>query len=76
MDDGLLLLSVEGLGDSPFVATSGEIWELLQGEKEGVCRDLIAEAPLSDKIAEATSGNLLDISSDDADRLQLQIEKE
>ncbi len=46
MDDGLLLLSVEGLGDSPFVGTGGEIWELLQGEKEGVCRDLNAEGPL------------------------------
>lgn len=46
MDDGLLLLSVEGLGDSPFVGTGGEIWELLQGEKEGVCQELLAEGPL------------------------------
>lgn len=46
MDDGLLLQSVEGLGDSPFVGTGGEIWELLQGEKEGVCQELLAEGSL------------------------------
>jgi RNA polymerase-binding transcription factor DksA len=46
MNDATLLLSVEGLGDSPFVGTGGEIWELLQSEKGGVCRDLNAEGPL------------------------------
>ena len=40
LDDGLLLQGVEGLGHSPLVGASGRIWELLQGEKEEVCRDL------------------------------------
>lgn len=46
MDDGIMLQSVEGLGQSPFDGTGGEIWNLLQGEKEEVSRDLIAEGPL------------------------------
>lgn len=46
MNDGLLLQSVEGLSGSPFVATGGGIWQLLQGEKEGVCRELLSEGPL------------------------------
>jgi RNA polymerase-binding transcription factor DksA len=46
MDDGILLQSVEGLGESPFVGTGGEIWELLQGEKEEVSQELLAEGPL------------------------------
>jgi RNA polymerase-binding transcription factor DksA len=41
--DGMLLQSVEGIGDSPFVGSGGEIWELLQAEKEEVARDLLAE---------------------------------
>jgi DnaK suppressor protein len=44
--DGMLLQSVEALGESPFAGTAGEIWELLQAEKEEVARDLLAEGPL------------------------------
>ena len=44
--DGMLLQSVEAIGDSPFVGTGGEIWELLQAEKEEVSRDLLSEGPL------------------------------
>ncbi len=44
--DGILLQSVEGLAESPFVATGGEIWEWLQGEKEKVSREILAEGPL------------------------------
>lgn len=44
--DGILLESVEGLGDAPFVGSGGEIWEWLQTEKEEVSRDLLAEGPL------------------------------
>lgn len=44
--DGVLLQSVEAIGDSPFVGSGGEIWELLQAEKEQVARDLLAEGPL------------------------------
>lgn len=46
MDDGLLLQSVEGLGDSPFEGSGGEIWEWLQGQKEEVSQELLAEGPL------------------------------
>ena len=46
MDDGILLQSVEGLGESPFVGTGGEIWELLQGEKEEVSQELLGEGSL------------------------------
>ena len=46
MDDGILLQTVEGLGESPFVGTGGEIWELLQGEKEELSQELLAEGPL------------------------------
>ncbi len=45
--DGMLLQSVEGIGDSPFLGTGGEIWELLQAEKEEVSRDLLAEEPIT-----------------------------
>ena len=43
--DGILLQTVEGLGDS-FVLTGGEMWERLQAEKEEVSRDILAEGPL------------------------------
>jgi RNA polymerase-binding transcription factor DksA len=44
--DGLLLQTVEGLGDAPLVRTGGEIWEWLQGEKEEVAREILSEGPL------------------------------
>jgi RNA polymerase-binding protein DksA len=44
--DGILLQTVEGLGDPPLVHTSGEIWEWLQGEKEEVAHELLSEGPL------------------------------
>lgn len=44
--DGILLQTVEGLSDSPFVGSGGEIWEWLQAEKEEVCHDLLAGGPL------------------------------
>jgi RNA polymerase-binding transcription factor DksA len=44
--DGLLLQTVEGLGDAPLVRTGCEIWEWLQGEKEEVARDILSEGPL------------------------------
>jgi len=42
MEDGILLKSIEGLGDSPLTRTEGEIWEYLQGEKEEVARELLS----------------------------------
>ncbi len=44
--DGILLQSVEGLAESPFGATGGEIWEWLQAEKERVSREILADGPL------------------------------
>ena len=44
--DGILLQSVEGLGEAPLVGSAGEIWEWLQGEKEEVTQELLAEGPL------------------------------
>jgi RNA polymerase-binding transcription factor DksA len=46
MYDGILLQSVEGLRESPFLARGVEIWEMLQGEKDQVCQGLLAEGPL------------------------------
>lgn len=44
--NGLYLQSVETLGDSQNATTSGEIWELLQAEKEQVSRDILADCNL------------------------------
>jgi len=44
--DGILLQTVEGLGDAPLVRTGCEIWEWLQGEKEELAHDLLSEGPL------------------------------
>ena len=48
MIDGIYLQSVEGLGDAPFTPPGGQIWEMLQGEKEEICREILAEGPLAD----------------------------
>ena len=44
--DGVLLQTVEALGDSPFVAGAGEMWERLQAEKEEVEREILFDGPL------------------------------
>ena len=44
--DGILLQTVEGLGDAPLAPTGGEIWEWLQGEKEEVAQELLSDGPL------------------------------
>jgi RNA polymerase-binding transcription factor DksA len=44
--DGLLLQSVEGLGDPPVGLAGCEVWEWLQGEKEAVTREIISEGPI------------------------------
>jgi RNA polymerase-binding protein DksA len=46
MMDGILLQTVEGLGDAPQVRTGCQIWEWLQGEKEEVAQELLSEGPL------------------------------
>ena len=44
--DGMLLQTIEGLGDASMLRTGGEIWQWLQGEKEEVAQELLAEGPL------------------------------
>ncbi len=44
--DGVLLQTVEALGDSSFVAGPGEMWERLQAEKEEVEREILLDGPL------------------------------
>ena len=47
--DGILLQTVEGLGEvpeAPLVRTGCEIWEWLQGEKEELAHELLSEGPL------------------------------
>ena len=46
MDDWALLESVEGLEEAPGMARAGVLWELLQGEKEDVCREISAAGTL------------------------------
>ena len=44
--DGLLLQTVEGLGDAPLIRTGCEIWERLQDEKQEVAREILSAGPL------------------------------
>jgi len=44
--DGILLQTVEGLGDAPPVRTGCEIWEWLQSEKEEIAHEILSEGPL------------------------------
>ena len=47
MSDWAMLESVEGLEEQPASARSGALWELLQGEKEQVCREISAAGSLA-----------------------------
>ena len=46
MSNWALLESVEGLEEAAPSARFGALWELLQGEKEAACRELLAAGPL------------------------------
>jgi RNA polymerase-binding transcription factor DksA len=46
MMDGILLQAAEGLGDEPGGHSGGEIWDLLQAEKEEVAREIQSDGPL------------------------------
>ena len=59
--DGMLLQTVEGLSDSPFLTTPGQTWELLQAEKEELARGLLAEGPLR---RESVAVNEIEASED------------
>ena len=45
--EGVLLESLEGLGESPVRVAAGEWWELLQAEKEGIANEIVADGPLA-----------------------------
>lgn len=47
--EGMLLETAEGLDESRFGRTGGEVWEWLQAEKEEVRRELLAEGPLHEE---------------------------
>ena len=63
--EGVLLQSVEGLGDPP--VPGGELWEVLQAEKESVAHDIIADGPLRH---DATSFNECEPWDDADEELQ------
>jgi RNA polymerase-binding transcription factor DksA len=67
--EGVLLQTVEGLGESLF---PGELWELLQAEKESVAHEIIADGPLRH---DATSFNESE-PWDDADEQMLRRHRE
>jgi RNA polymerase-binding transcription factor DksA len=62
--EGLFLQSAEAFSDSPFVGTAGEVWELLQAEKEQVSRDIVAESDL--RLGENTPANEAEPSEESA----------
>ena len=67
--EGVLLQSVEGLGESLF---PGELWELLQAEKESIAHEIIADGSLRH---DATSFNESE-PWDDADEQMLRRHRE
>jgi DnaK suppressor protein len=44
--DGLLLQTIEGLGDAPMVSAGCEIWKRLQSEKEQVSQKILSQGSL------------------------------
>jgi len=62
--EGLFLQSAEAFSDLPFVGTAGEVWELLQAEKEHVSRDILAESDL--RVDESTPANEAEPSEESA----------
>jgi DnaK suppressor protein len=62
--EGLFLQSVEAFSDSPFVANPGEIWELLQAQKEQVSKDILTESNL--RVDESAPANEAEPSEESA----------
>lgn len=62
--EGLFLQSAEAFNDSSFVGSAGEIWELLQAEKEQVSREILAESDLP--VVESTAANEAEPSEESA----------
>lgn len=62
--EGLFLQSAEAFSDSSFVGPAGEIWELLQAEKEQVSREILAECDV--RAIESTAVNEAEPSEESA----------
>ena len=67
--DGLLLQTVEGLGEFPLAGSPGEVWELLQAEKEGVAREILEQGPLPHNLIDV---NEIEPSADSAQQIEWQ----
>lgn len=66
VNDAILLQSIEGLGDPPSVARSGEIWQLLQDEKLEVSQSLLDVGAMSRQ----GLGSDLEVSAEVAQELE------
>lgn len=68
MNDWTLLASVEGLEQTATSARFGAVWELLQGEKEAACRELLAAGPLLH--SDSTAVNERDFSEESTEAIE------
>jgi RNA polymerase-binding transcription factor DksA len=68
MTDWTLLASVEGLEQTAPSARFGALWETLQGEKEQVCRELLAAGSLLH--ADAAAVNERDFADESTDAVE------
>ncbi|HYX28032.1 MAG TPA: TraR/DksA family transcriptional regulator [Pyrinomonadaceae bacterium] len=66
--EGVLLESLEGLGESPLGAGTGEWWELLQAEKEDIAKEIISDGPLLHDAASVNEAEPWDDATEDMQR--------
>src|SRR5690349_19789262 len=66
--EGLFLQSEEAFSDLPFAGTAGEVWELLQAQKEQVSRSILAESDL--RVSESTPANEAEPSEESAKAIE------
>ncbi|MGQ0762088.1 MAG: TraR/DksA family transcriptional regulator [Acidobacteriota bacterium] len=68
MSNWALLESVEGLEETAPSARLGALWDLLQGEKEAACRELLAAGPLLH--SDSTAANERDFSEEATEAIE------
>jgi len=66
--EGVLLESLEGLGELPFPPLTGEWWHLLQAEKEDIAREIISDGPLRHDTASVNEAEPWDDLSEEMQR--------
>src|SRR5438874_13631160 len=59
----------DGIRDAPFLGSAGEMWELLQAEKEGVAREILEQGPLRHNLIDV---NEIEPSENSAQRIEWQ----